>query len=109
MVTINIKDGDKIVQSTQVFVTIEKSVIADVSLELIDPSNVDNWMMNLKLNNTSKLNVAKGTIEFTTPDELKSLGKIDIGNIPKGLESEYKIKLPKLVKKEYTILPLTLI
>lgn len=99
MVTINIKDGDKIVQSTQVFVTIEKSVIADVSLELIDPSNVDNWMMNLKLNNTSKLNVAKGTIEFTTPDELKSLGKIDIGNIPKGLESEYKIKLPKLVKK----------
>ena len=56
-------------------------------------------MMNLKLNNTSKLNVAKGTIEFTSPDELKSLGKIDIGNIPRGLESEYKIKLPKLVKK----------
>ncbi|MDD6483257.1 MAG: sugar-binding protein [Clostridiales bacterium] len=99
MVTINIKDGDKIVQSTQIFITIDKSVTADVGLSLISPENVDNWMMNLRLTNTSMLNVAKGTIEFTSPKEFKALGKISIGNIPRSCTSEYNIKLPKLVKK----------
>ncbi len=99
MVTVNIKDGDKIVQSTEVFVTTDKSVTADIQLSLIDPANVDNWMMNIELNNTSKLKVARGTIEFKSPDELRSLRKIDIGNIPKGLTAGYTIQLPKLVKK----------
>lgn len=99
MAVINIKDGDKIVQSTEVFVTVEKSITAETQYELIDPSNVDNWQVQLKLTNTSKLNVAKGYIEFKSPEEYTSVGKIDIGNIPRGTTSKYTIKLPKLVKK----------
>lgn len=99
MAVINIKDGERIVQSTEVFVSVERSITAETSLSLIDPSNVDNWEMELKLTNTSKLNVAKGYIEFKSPEEYTALGKIDIGNIPRGVTSKYTIKLPKLVKK----------
>ncbi len=71
-----------------------------VTLELADGKDYSRWNGVLKISNESNVNVAKGYVEFTSPESFAKLGKIDIGRVPRGKNAEIRFSHPYLKNLE---------
>lgn len=103
IMTLNIKDGDKTVQTLDY--KVESDIPVKVELECkLGPENDINWWNGVfKVKNVSANSALKGKIRFTSPSLFDGMGDIDIGLIPRGRTGEVEFNLPKLVKKgQYT-------
>lgn len=102
-IKLNIKDGDKTVQSLDYAVESDMPVKVELECELAEGNDINRWKGKLKVKNVSVNSSLKGKIKFTGPSLFDGMGDIDIGLIPRGRTGEVEFNLPKLVKKgQYT-------
>lgn len=101
--TINIKDGDKTVQSLDYKIKSDMPVKVELECNLAPGNDINRWNGVFKVKNVSANSALKGKIRFTSPSLFDGMGDIDIGLIPRGRTGEVEFNLPKLVKKgQYT-------
>ncbi len=102
-IKLNIKDGDKTVQSLDYVIESDMPVKVELECELAEGNDINRWKGKLKVKNVSANSSLKGKIKFTGPSLFDGMGDIDIGLIPRGRTGEVEFNLPKLVKKgQYT-------
>ena len=102
-IKLNIKDGDKTVQSLDYVIESDMPVKVELECELAEGNDINRWKGKLKVKNVSANSSLKGKIKFTGPSLFDGMGDIDIGLIPRGRTGEVEFNLPKFVKKgQYT-------
>lgn len=103
IMTLNVKDGDKTVQSLDYNIKSDMPVKVDLECTLAPGDDINRWNGVFKVKNVSANSSLKGKIRFTSPSLFDGMGDIDIGLIPRGRTGEVEFNLPKLVKKgQYT-------
>ena len=103
IMTLNVKDGDKTVQSLDYNIKSDRPVKVDLECTLAPGNDINRWNGVFKVKNVSANSSLKGKIRFTSPSLFDGMGDIDIGLIPRGRTGEVEFNLPKLVKKgQYT-------
>ncbi len=97
-VTVKITEGEKVIATADIDIETDAAVIPELTIEL-GGSDVNRWRASVDIKNLSRTNAAKGYIEFTAPELFKSMGKIDIGVIPKNRTGRVEFNLPEIIKK----------
>ena len=99
-VTVELKDGEgNLLQSTPIRFTSTAPIAAELRTAMAPGEDINYWQAILTLENLSFDRAAKGYIQFTSPELLARLGRLDIGVIPKGQTGEVLINLPEIVRK----------
>ncbi len=97
-VTVKVTDGEHIIAAADIDIETDSSVIPQLSIELVG-SDVNRWRATMDIKNLSQTHAAKGSIRFTSPEIFRSMGKIDIGVIPKNRTGRVEFNLPEIIKK----------
>lgn len=98
-VDVEVYKGGNRISYAQIPITIGNALGSELSFELADKNNVNNWNGILKLTNNCFDSETKGYVEFSQPAEFVELGKIDIGTVPPNSTKDVVFNIPNLYKK----------
>lgn len=95
-VDVSVYENGRQIAFNQIPMTIVNAVDTELTFELIDSSNLENWNGKLLVTNNCLEADATGYIEFSEPAEFKALGKIDIGLVENLSTKEVVFNIPNL-------------
>lgn len=108
-VDVSVNENGKLISYAQLPVKIYDRINSELTFELADGTNYDNWNGLMKISNNSTEREVDGYIKFTEPTELAELGKIDIGNLQKLSSKDIVFNIPNLVKKGFKNITYTVV
>ena len=98
MLKIKLYENDKLIHLAEYPVIVKDMIDSSVSVSLPSTAMAGKWTGNIRIKNISASKPVGGYVEFTSPENYKKLGKIDIGYIPREAQAEINIPLPELKK-----------
>ena len=101
-VDVSVYEDGRLISFNQIKLTIENAVESELSFELTDVNNLENWTGKLNITNNSVNKTIKGYVEFSEPAAFKALGKVDIGTLEAASTKEVIFNIPNLTERKRT-------
>lgn len=98
-VDVSVFENGKQISFVQIPINIVNSVDSELTFELIDSSNLENWNGRFNISNNCLEKSAKGYVEFIEPAEFAALGRIDFGEIGNKSQKEVVFNIPNLAER----------
>lgn len=98
-VDVYLRKNDKNISYAQIPVDFVDNVSSELSFDIKDKSNYDDWNVTARVENNMNDTPISGYIEFSEPPELAKAGKTDIGIIGANESKDITINVPDLKEK----------